>query len=388
MASLAEPQCFGRPRSAGGEAGMAEVIVVGAGIAGSLLALALARLQLRVTVVDLHAAYPDDFRCEKLNPEQAAILAELKLLDVFGGDARALTERGFRYDTLIRDVRGAWPRAVRFVTGRAAEIVRTPGVQTLVLANGERIEGRLIVLATGPSDKLRASLGVRRKLVRERHSVCIGFTLAPPPGGAFDFDGLVHHGEQAGDGLAFASFFPLEEGMRVNLFAYRGPREPWTLGFRDDPLAHLFEAMPGLAPLLAGAQVVKPAEIRATDLYETEGHAIDGVVLIGDAFRSCCPATGMGVTRILTEIRALTRTHLPAWLATPGMGADKIAAFYADPAKLRVDERAARRAETARDTSTRTTLPWRARRTLAELKRTVIAAAAVRKPGPGDRSPS
>ena len=378
MASLAEPQCFGRPRSAAGGPGVAEVVVVGAGIGGALLALALARLQVRVTVVDLHAAYPDDFRCEKLNPEQAAMLADLKLLDVFGGDACALTEQGFRYDAVVAAVRAAWPKAVRFVVGRAVEIVRSPGLQTLVLASGERIEGRLVVLATGPSDKLRASLGVRRKLVRERHSVCIGFTLAPVEGGAFDVGGLVHHGEAAGDGMGFASFFPLEQGVRVNLFAYRGPREPWTLGFREDPLARLVEAMPGLAPLLAGARVLGAAEIRATDLYETEGHAMDGVLLIGDAFRSCCPATGMGVSRILTEIRQLTRVHLPSWLATPGMGEDKIAAFYADPVKRRIDARAARRAETARATSVRTSLPWRARRSLAELKRTVIAAA--RKP--------
>ena len=377
MATTAEPQCFGRPRAAA-VGGAAEVVIVGAGIGGALLALALARRGVRVTVVDLHATYPDDFRCEKLNPEQAAMLAELKLLDCFGGDAGALTQRGFRYDTLVADVRAAWPKAVRFVAGRAVAVERGPERQTLVMADGARIEGRLVVLATGPSDKLRASLGVRRKLVRERHSVCIGFTLAPPVGGGFDFDGLVHHGERAGDGMAFASFFPVEGGMRVNLFAYRGPREAWTLGFRDAPLARLMEAMPGLAPLLAGAGVVGAAEIRATDLYETEGHDLDGVVLIGDAFRSCCPATGMGVTRLLTEIRLLVKTYLPAWLATPGMDAGKLAGFYADPARRRIDERAARRAETGRDTSTRTSLPWRARRSLAELKRTVVAAARAR----------
>jgi 2-polyprenyl-6-methoxyphenol hydroxylase-like FAD-dependent oxidoreductase len=371
---VAEPVCYGRPRAAVPATGMAEVVVVGAGIGGSLLALSLARLGVRVTVVDLHAVYPDDFRCEKLNPEQIAMLAELKLLGCFGADAANLAERGLRYDAMVAAARGAWPKAVRFVEGRATEVIRTDDIQTLVLADGQKIEGRLIVLATGPSDKLRASLGVRRKLVRERHSVCIGFTLSPPEGGKFDFDGLVHHGEEAGDGMAFASFFPLDGEMRVNLFAYRGPRDAWTLGFRDDPLTHLFDAMPGLEPLLAGAQVVSKAEIRATDLYETEGHDIDGVVLIGDAFRSCCPATGMGVTRILTEIRLLVKIHLPNWLATPGMGADKIAAFYADPAKLRIDEKAARRAETARSTSTQTSLPWRARRGLAELKRSVVAA--------------
>jgi 2-polyprenyl-6-methoxyphenol hydroxylase-like FAD-dependent oxidoreductase len=368
-----EPLCFGRPRIGAVAAGVAEVVIVGGGIAGSLLALALGRRGHRVAVVDLHETYPADFRCEKLNAEQVSLLAGLKVLDCYGDDAASLHERGLRYADMVAAPRAAWPRSVRLITGRAVEIVNGDDVQTVVLADGRRIQGRLAVLATGPSDKLRASLGVARKMVRERHSVCIGFTLAPAEGSEFDFPAMIHHGEAAGDGMAFASFFPLDGAMRVNLFAHRGPREAWTLGFRDDPLARLFEAMPGLEPFLAGARVLDRAEIRATDLYETENHVLDGVVLVGDASRSCCPVTGMGVTRILVELKLLADVYLPSWLATPGMGADKTAGFYDDPAKRRIDAQAARRAETARAVSTRTSLPWRARRNLAQLKRAALA---------------
>ena len=57
---------------------------------------------MRVTVVDLHAAYPDDFRCEKLNPEQAAMLADLKLLRI--GINRVLIEQdGQKKELMIFD---------------------------------------------------------------------------------------------------------------------------------------------------------------------------------------------------------------------------------------------------------------------------------------------
>jgi 2-polyprenyl-6-methoxyphenol hydroxylase-like FAD-dependent oxidoreductase len=41
-----------------------EIAIVGAGLAGSVLALVLARRGHRVAIVDPHASYPPDFRCE------------------------------------------------------------------------------------------------------------------------------------------------------------------------------------------------------------------------------------------------------------------------------------------------------------------------------------
>jgi len=52
------------------------------------------------------------------------------------------------------------------------------------------------------------------------------------------------------------------------------------------------------------------------------------LVVIGDAFQSVCPATGTGLTRVLTDVDVLCNECIPDWLATPGMGPEKIDRFY------------------------------------------------------------
>ena len=361
-----------------------DVAIVGAGLAGAALALVLARSGRDVVVIDPQETYPQDFRCEKLMADQVELLRDLGVADLvaarlFPGSPVALTERGFRYDELVNAVRGLWPAEVRFAADRVVGLETVDGHQHLRLAAGGQVTARLAVLATGPTGKLRRDLGVERQVLRERHSICIGFTLTAGDGSPLPAEGFVHHGERAGDRIAFASVFPWSGGLRVNLFTYHDPREPWVRALRADPLPTLFNLLPGLRRRLAGARVVEPAEIRATDLYGVTGHLRDGLVLIGDAFASTCPATGTGVSRILTEVRQLAQVHLPAWLATPGMGVEKIAQFYEDPIKLGLDAAVRRRAENGRSAATRTSAPWRARRGLAALKRRLVA---LRRPAP------
>ena len=98
------------------------------------------------------------------------------------------------------------------------------------------------------------------------------------------------------------------------------------------------------------------------DLYVSNGHRRGGVVLIGDAFQGSCPATGMGMVRLLTDIEQLCTRHVPRWLESPGMAAAKIAAFYDDPVKQACDAKALHDAEYRRSLSTDSTLGWRLHR--------------------------
>ena len=61
------------------------------------------------------------------------------------------------------------------------------------------------------------------------------------------------------------------------------------------------------------------------------------MVLVGDAFETTCPVTGTGTDKVFTDVERLCNIHIPAWLATDGMGVDKIAAFYDDPVKQACD---------------------------------------------------
>ena len=103
-------------------------------------------------------------------------------------------------------------------------------------------------------------------------------------------------------------------------------------------------------------------KIRPVDLYVTKGFRRHGVVLVGDAFATSCPAAGTGARKVLVDAERLCNVYIPRWLATPGMGEAKIAAFYDDPVKQACDALSTRKAYRLRAESTDPTLPWAARR--------------------------
>jgi 2-polyprenyl-6-methoxyphenol hydroxylase-like FAD-dependent oxidoreductase len=108
------------------------------------------------------------------------------------------------------------------------------------------------------------------------------------------------------------------------------------------------------------------------DLSVSEDHRRDGVVLIGDAFQTSCPAAGTGVSRLLTDVEQLCTAHLPRWLETPGMRAEKIAQFYDDPIKQAADARAARLAEYRRSLTVDNGFGWELHRRQVFLRRRLM----------------
>ena len=103
-------------------------------------------------------------------------------------------------------------------------------------------------------------------------------------------------------------------------------------------------------------------QIRPVDLYVTKGYRQNGVVLVGDAFSSSCPAAGTGARKVLVDVERLCNVHIPRWLATPGMGDEKIAAFYDDPVKKACEALSVEKAFTLRSYSIDPALKWAALR--------------------------
>src|SRR5262249_30085536 len=75
-----------------------------------------------------------------------------------------------------------------------------------------------------------------------------------------------------------------------------------------------------------------------------------------------CPAAGTGARKALNDAERLCNIHIPHWLATPGMDADKIAAFYDDPVKRACDETSLAKAFELRSFTVDPALNWAARR--------------------------
>lgn len=354
-----------------------DVIVIGAGLAGTSAACALAADGYRVAILDTHAAYPHDFRAEKLGETQMAQFDRLGL----GPEARSVAtavdavwiarfqrlltrvpsrEYGLHYADLVNGLRTALPSSTPLTIGRVAEIETGPDLQSVVLSDGRHLEARLVVLTTGLGDVLRRKVGIAKRVLSPKHSVSFGFDFAAPAA-SFPFPSLTLYGDAFGSRIAYVTIFPIGRTMRGNLFVYHDPADPWVKAFRADPEGHLRAALPGLTRYCPDLTIAGPVEMRPVDLVQAQDYRRDGVVLLGDSFLSPCPIPGTGIGKVLTDVERF-RLHLPHWLATPGMGADKIAGFYDDPVKTASDAQCIRASLYARALAVQDGPAWTLRR--------------------------
>ncbi|HEY0184476.1 MAG TPA: NAD(P)/FAD-dependent oxidoreductase [Rhodopila sp.] len=358
---------------------IAEIVIVGGGISGTLAATVLGRAGYTVCLIDRYPVYPADFRAEHLDGPQIDQLRRLGFLDdltrdLYQGETVALARAGhiigitetinygLRYESLVHRARANLPRNVQAVTGRVTDIEPSATMQRVRLSDNRIFTCRLIVLATGHGYTLGKQIGIVRRLIRPAHSLTFGFDIRPARGSSFQHSFLVYQRERIVDRIDYLAAFTMDDTTRVNLFTYRGYRDPWTKAFLADPKAGLAQALPGLTSVIGDYHPVGRVVARPIDLYVSEGHRRDGVVMIGDAFQAACPATGMGMVRLLTDIEQLAAIHVPRWLATPGMNAAKINAFYDDPVKRACDAKALHDSEYRRSVSTETSLGWRLHR--------------------------
>jgi 2-polyprenyl-6-methoxyphenol hydroxylase-like FAD-dependent oxidoreductase len=356
-----------------------DIAIVGGGLAGSIVAAMLGRAGVDVVLVDLYPVYPPDFRCEKLDGPQVEILEKTGLAKAvlraathdreswvsrFGRivEKRPGDQHGIRYDALVNTIRGEIPGNVAFIHAKAQDISTGSDRQLVTLSNGWQISARLVVLANGLNIGIRHKLGMTRETLSECHSISIGFDVRPVGRPKFAFPALTHYSESPAARLPYVTLFPIGTAMRANLFAYRDTRDPWLREFREAPQQTLFAAMPGLRKLMGNFEVTDRIQIRPVDLYATRGHRQPGVVLLGDAFGTSCPAAGTGARKALTDAERLCNIHIPQWLATPGMGENKIAAFYDDPVKQACDEFSLAKAYELRSFTVDSGLSWLARR--------------------------
>jgi 2-polyprenyl-6-methoxyphenol hydroxylase-like FAD-dependent oxidoreductase len=157
--------------------------------------------------------------------------------------------------------------------------------------------------------------------------------------------------------------------MRANLFMFRDPNDPIMREIRREPKATLLRLMPRLRSHLGDFKVIDRVQNWVMDLANVEGHLQPGIVLIGDAFQTSCPAAGTGVSRLLVDVERLCTVYLPEWLKTDGMGTEKISMFYSDRDKIASDQRAFSMAHFRQALTSGAGVRWDLRRRLHFLRR-------------------
>ena len=356
-----------------------QIIVVGAGLAGTTAAAVLGQQGWRVILVDPKPSCPPVFKAEKIEPDQARLFRKFGLLEHFlpqAGRVREIrtcyngrlfgitpTEQyGIYYSDMVNALRARLLASVGFKLGRAEQISNCAERQRVRMGGGEELTCRLVVLACGLSDEVLTGLGLRRILIQKNQSVAIGFTIARSDGLPFPFNALTCYPTNCAEGIDYLSLFPIGKTMRANLFAFPSATDAWIRQFIGQPSRMLERCLPKLNRAIGEHRVVGKVEAVRTNLYRSEGDFPPGVVLIGDALQNSCPSTGMGLSKVLTDVDVLCSDCVPFWFATPGMGTDKMINFFDHPRKRATDAEALQNAFSHRRASTDRSLRWRIRR--------------------------
>ncbi len=357
----------------------ADVVIVGAGVAGASLALNLHRQGVSVALVDRARECAPCFKAEKVEPDQADLLRALGLFDdvrktltpiptvasaAFGRVLKtvALEQYGVDYWDLDNALRDAYADRQAIDVARVTSIDVDGETRRVALSDGRELRTPLVVLATGTSPNLSASLGLVRQPIRDVHSFCFGFDveLEKPPGTGYA--SLTYYSERIPTRIGYITLFPIGARWRANLFTYLGPRDELRREITKAPRETIRALLPRLERLVGDMRVTSRVEGQVIELYTGAGvPARAGLVTMGDSFQSVCPATGSGLSKVLTDALVLSE-RIPTWLESPTVDAAAIASFYDDPRKRSTDATSLDWAEHTRGFATETGLKWRLHR--------------------------
>lgn len=357
-----------------------DIAIVGGGLSGSTAAAMLGRAGISAVLIDPHESYPPDFRVEKLSGHvqverflKTAIGESVLRRATFAGenwiarfgyllDKAPSRQFNILYDSLVNAIRDEIPVDVARICAKAIAVETSPERQRITLSNDETISARLVVLANGLNVGLRHQLGIARKVISACHSISVGFDVGPAGRDSFGFPALTYFSERPSDRIPYITLFPIGTRMRANLFVYRAFDDPWLNELRRSPAETLNAALPRLRRITGAFDIPGEIKIRPTDLHVNDAGGLPGLVLVGDAFATSCPAAGTGCDKVFTDVERLCNVYVPQWLASDGMDVNKIAGFYADPLKRACDEWSAAKAFDFRLVSTATGPYWTAQR--------------------------
>ena len=330
----------------------ADVVILGAGLAGSIAAHALSQQGHDVLLVDCAAPLADPLQGEKIEPDQATLLRSLGLLDervpaaepigvVRNYDGYAIEEfdtveqYGISYFDTVAHIREVAGRRAHLETTAVSWIRPHPVRPHVGLSDGREVSARLVVVATDGNGELPEGLSLSRVVDDSLCSLWYGFDLE---GLDPDFTGFNYFLGKNPERVDFLTTFRIGDRVRAHVFTQQDRSNPAVVEATSSMDEALKSWFPDLGTHLGTVRISSPVQVlTATYRRIRDAGADDGVVIIGEEFQSVSPTTGARLTCTLTDVKVMCERHAPGWLAGPR---SEVRAFYADPEKLAVDRMA------------------------------------------------
>ena len=356
-----------------------DVAIVGGGIAGSTAAVLLQNAGIKAVLIDPHAVLPKDFRCEKFNRDQMEMLERIGIADNIYSACTPIEDiwiarqgklvnkmhyphYGFSYETAINSIREYLEGTEKLVLGKVKTIHSCETGNRLILADGNQVEAKLVVMANGLNPGLRKQLDISQTMLSKQHEMAIGFDIMPVEGNEFEFDSFTFWPEKASEKLAYFTAFKSGNSYRVNTFGYWEKDDVFMTDIKQNPEQALTRLMPSLEKLIGKFKVDGRVHVRPVDLYQNHPEKCDGIVFVGDAYSTSCPGAGTGTSKAVTDVEILCSKYIPQWLDQNKFDAKALSEFYQDEAKRQSDASSLSEAYFLKSLSLEKSLIWGARR--------------------------
>lgn len=331
-----------------------DVAIIGAGFTGLNLAYSLAASKLDVVIFERKDSYPDAFRAEKIETDQAKIMRELGTLDyrvpkmpplgiIQNLENGKLTQidtveqYGISYNQTVNNLRKHLPENIKVIDKAVVNISDSGKLRNLQLSDNSILEAKIVILCTGGNVKMLNTLGINRMIEANLVSLSFGFDLEIENSSVVPFNGFNYHINNNEHKINYLTLFPIGNRMRVNLFTQLRTKDRLTSELKNNTIETIQKCFPRLTEYTGQIKLASKVQIMPTQFYRLQNHIRPGFIVMADEYQGVNPVTGTGLSKVLTDVKVLSQKYIPEWIKNNRFEKIDMKAFYKDNDKVHSD---------------------------------------------------